>query len=322
MFALPGACVLAAYAFFPGGSSRRSWHGHLAAAVCALALVGGFLFARYGNEAYEMIRPGEVAAVDYVYRHGGSPVLFLTDKDDPWATPFIPLGYQDLDKIQWRSIRAPSDPRNVNAVVTALEKLGPDGYLMTTRGQDHYLRSVGNYGPNWADEFRAQMSKAPQVQVVAENQDAVVYALRSGAKPARVVVHRGLPTGVRLENTPWTGVGLFFLGPLLVVLLTREIMRMRLGPDGRWRLLPLTVMAVPLLVVFVAVLIERLTYLTIIAPPPTPPESVCDLVGATKFGGGGESMEFMQLQRQSGWCLMVSPFAPAWSADSAIGGTG
>jgi hypothetical protein len=320
MFALPGACVLAAYAFFPDRSARRSWHGHLAVAVCALGFVGGFLFARYGNEAYEMIRPGELAAAEYVYQHGGSPVLFLTEKDDPWATPFIPLGYQDLDRVRWRSIRAPSDPREVDAVVTALRDLGPDGYLMTTRGQEHYLQAVGHYGPNWGDEFRAHMRQVPQVRVVAENSDAVVYALRPGVKPVEVTLRRGLPTGVRLENTPWTGVGLFFLVPLLAVLLTREVVRMRLGPDGRWRLLPLTVMAAPLLAVFVAVLIERLTFLTIISPPPTPPESVCDLAGAVNSGSGATT-EFMQLQRPAGWCFMRSPFAPAWSENSPVDGT-
>src|SRR5581483_6804300 len=110
LFALPGACVLAAYAFFPvSRSTRNSWRSHLAAGVCALTLVGAFLIARYGNEAYEMTRPGELAAVEYVYQHGGSPVLFMTDNDDPGATPFIPLGYQDTDNIQWASIRAPTD---------------------------------------------------------------------------------------------------------------------------------------------------------------------------------------------------------------------
>jgi hypothetical protein len=115
-------------------------------------------------------------------------------------------------------------------------------------------------------------------------------------------------------------VGLFFLVPLLAVLLTREVVRMRLGPDGRWRLLPLTVMAAPLLAVFVAVLIERLTFLTIISPPPTPPESVCDLAGAVNSGSGATT-EFMQLQRPAGWCFMRSPFAPAWSENSPVDGT-
>jgi hypothetical protein len=322
LFALPGACVLAAYAFFPvSRSTRNSWRSHLAAGVCALTLVGAFLIARYGNEAYEMTRPGELAAVEYVSQHGGSPVLFMTDNDDPGATPFIPLGYQDTDNIQWASIRAPTDPRDVNTVVAALRKLSPAGYLLTTRSQERYLNSVADYPMAWGDDFRSHMRQVPQVRVVVENADAAVYALRIGAQNTGPILHRGQATGVRVEQTPWSGVGAIFLVPLLVVLLTREVLRIRLGSGAQTRLRPLTVVAAPLLVVFVAVLIERLIVLTIIAPRPGAPESACDVVsiGAWQIGSGG-TPDLLQLQRPLGWCLLENPFTSVWSAKSPIGG--
>lgn len=303
LFALPGACVLAAYAFFPAGrSARRSWDGHLAAGVCALVFVGGFLFARYGNEEFEMTRPGELDAVQYVYQHGKSPVLFMTEEDDAGATPFIPLGYQDLDRVRWTAIRAPSDPRDVSVVVAALHKLGPDGYLLTTRSQEHYLRSVANYPRGWGDDFRSHMREDPQVRVVAENADAVVYALRTEAKRTGPVISRGHATGVRMQGTSWSGVGIFFLVPLLVVLLTREVLRMHRGPDGCRRLLPLTVVAVPLLIVFVAVLVERLVVLAIVSSPGAP-ETVCDFSSVGIIGRGANT-DFLMLQRPSEWCLL------------------
>ena len=316
LFALPGACVLAAYAFFPATRPpRRPWRGHLAAAGCALVLLTGFLFARYGNEAFEMTRPGELAAAQWIYHHNPTSVLFLTDKNDPWATPFIPLGYQDVDRVQWKSVRAPTNPRDVRAVIAKMQNLGPQSYLLTTRGQRDYLQAVGDYPRRWADQFRAQMSKTPRVRVVDQNTDAVVYALQTAATSAAPTTQRGYPTGVRVENTPWTGVGLFFLLPLLVALLTREVLRLRLAPDRQWRLIPLTLVAAPLLVVFATVLVERLTFLTKITPPPTPPESVCDLAGAVT-SGGGQIMDFTQLQRPSGWCLLKSPLATIWSKNS------
>jgi hypothetical protein len=323
LFALPGACVLAAYAFFPAREpARRSRHELLAAGVCALALVWGFLFARYGNEEYEMTRPGELAAIEYVYQHGASPVLFLADSDDPGETPFIPLGYQDVADIRWASIRAPTNPRDANTVVAAMRKLGPEGYLVTTRSQEHYLNSVADYPSGWGDDFRSHMRRVPHVRVVAENADAVVYVLRVGTPQATPVLHPRQATGVRVEPTTWSGVGVFFLVPLLVVLLTREVMRMRLGPDGRGRLLPLTMVAAPLLVVFVAVLIERLIVLTVIGPRPGAPESVCDVVSFTTMQvGRGGTPDLLQLQRPLGWCLLENPFISVWSENSPIGGS-
>ena len=68
MFALPGACLLAAFLFFPGPARddrawrarhrcearwHRAWRVMPAAAVCSIAGVLVFFVARYGNEAFE-----------------------------------------------------------------------------------------------------------------------------------------------------------------------------------------------------------------------------------------------------------------------------
>jgi hypothetical protein len=322
LFALPGTCVLAAYAFFPAVRSvRRSWSGLLVAGVCSLVLVGGFLLARYGNEAYEMTRPGELAIAEYVYQHGESPVLFMVDNDDPWATPFIPLGYQDVDSIKFGSMRAPMNPRNVDTVVAALHKLGPQGYLLTTRSQDWYLNSVADYPRSWGDAFRAHMREDPRVRVVTENADAALYTLRGGVSQGAAVVYRGQLAGVRVEQTNWTPVGLLFLVPLLVVLLTREVLRVRLSPGGQERLLPLTLMSAPLFVVFVAVLIERLTVLTAIAATAGGAESVCEVAGmGVMQTGNGATTDMLRLEQPWTWCVPKSPTVSIITQDSPIGG--
>jgi hypothetical protein len=262
------------------------------------------LFARYGNEQFEMTRPGELAAVQYVYQLGGSPtMLFMTDKDDPGATPFIPLGYQDVDTVGWTSIRAPSDPGDVSSVLTALRGLGPRTYLLTTRSQEYYLESAANYPRTWGDDFRARMRQVPQVRVVAENADAVVYTL-ADVKRADPVLRTGYAAGVRLEKTPWSGVGLALLVPLLVVLLTREIVRIRHGRGAGGRLLPLTVVAAPLLIVFGAVLIERIIVLAILSPLPAA-GSVCELAGMEAQSAG--EVRWEEFQRPAQWCLLKSP---------------
>ena len=49
----------------------------VAALVAGLTLMSGFLVARWGNEAFERVRPGEVAAMEYVYAHDEPTVRVL-----------------------------------------------------------------------------------------------------------------------------------------------------------------------------------------------------------------------------------------------------
>ncbi len=90
MFAVPGAALLAGLALFPrtGATAEerekdRSSHlAPLAALLAYLLLMGGFLVARWGNEGFERVRPGEVAAMNYVYAHDQPTVRLLWLSDD------------------------------------------------------------------------------------------------------------------------------------------------------------------------------------------------------------------------------------------------
>lgn len=262
LFALPAACVLAAYAFFPESES-----GHvlpqriLAAGAAALVLVGAFFPARYGNEKYEMMRPGELAAVEFVYQQGGpSRILFMTDQDDSGATPFIPLGYQDVERVNYASMLAARDPADIRGVLDRMRELGPGTYLVTTRSQEAYLELGGGYPADWGQRFRARLAASPQVRVVEQTPDATVYTLRTPPLPTSPR-EPGPPTGVNIGNTPWTPVGVVFAALLLGVLTGREMWRVRLDPREHRRLRPLTLAAIPLLVGLVLVIVQRLILL-------------------------------------------------------------
>ncbi|MGH4024692.1 MAG: hypothetical protein ACRDRV_08920, partial [Pseudonocardiaceae bacterium] len=262
LFALPAACVLAAYAFFPESES-----GHvlpqriLAAGAAALVLVGTFFLARYGNERYEIMRPGELAAVEFVYQQGGpSRILFLTDQDDRAATPFIPLGYQDMERVSHDSMLAARDPADISGVLDRMRELGPGTYLVTTRSQEAYLELGGGYPAGWGERFRARLGASPQLRVVEQNPDAIVYTLRAPPLPTSPR-EPGPATGVTIGHTPWTPVGVVFAALLLVVLTLREMWRVRLAPHEQRRLRPLTLAAIPLLAGLVLVIVQRLVLL-------------------------------------------------------------
>lgn len=110
MFAVPGAALLAGLALFPrtGATAKerekdRSRLAPPAALLAGLLLMGGFLVARWGNEGFERVRPGEVAAMNYVYAHDTPTVrlLWLTDDTVNDVTPAMPWGAKDMERVNY-----------------------------------------------------------------------------------------------------------------------------------------------------------------------------------------------------------------------------
>lgn len=264
LFALPATCIFAAYAFFPetrsGPSSPRTF---TAAGACGLLLVGGFFLAHYGNERYEIIRAGELAAAEYVYQQhdGRSRVLYLADTSGNGATPFMPFGYQDVERVRTVSMQAPPDPDDITGVIDRLRELGPHAYLVTTRSQEAYLESVGYQPAGWGDRLRTRLASSAEVQVVKKTPDAVVYAVR-GPRGDVAPPQQAVATGSQIGATPWTPAGSVVVALLLVVLLGRELWRLRLSTAEYRRLRPLTFAAVTLLVGLALVVLERLVILS------------------------------------------------------------
>jgi hypothetical protein len=262
LFALPAACLLAAYIFFPATQpGRRSWLAVPAAAICAVAFVGAFFVARYANEAFEQVPQGELAAMDYVYAHdtSGARVLWLSASPASDATPDMPWQYRDPEKIDYVAVQAPENPASISRLVSRIRALGPGTYLMTTRTQELQLQQTASYPPSWGSQFRTQMSAGTGVRVVVANPDAVIYTLRWPAGA------RSKPPPVSSVAAPrsaglWTPVGLVVLALLLAILVAREFIRV-CGP-ARGRLVrPLTWASLPLLVALLAVVAERFVLL-------------------------------------------------------------
>jgi hypothetical protein len=293
-FILPGAALLAAYAFFPetagaggpqdddprrrrparpsrlarmAGLSRLPWPrwaprpAIVAATACGLAIVGGFLVVRFGNEKFEQIRPGDVRAYDVMLNQGTGAVnvVWLTG-DAPnapgaSATPIMPWGYRDMERFSYAPVTAAADPADISRIIAALNAQGPGGFFVTTRGHEAFVQLNYAIAADYGDRLRAALNRAPQLRVLYADPDAAVYALRRPPPEPVPTVPR--PQGLIFGSTPWTPAGLVYLPVLLGVLLARELRRLSLEPGDYRRLRPLTVLSVPLFVGFLAVVIER-----------------------------------------------------------------
>ncbi|ARZ70887.1 polysaccharide biosynthesis C-terminal domain-containing protein [Streptomyces sp. HU2014] len=262
LFALPGACVLAALALFPraGRPGGRAVAGPVVALVAGLVLVLGFLVARWGNEPFERVRPGEVAAMDYVYAHDRPTVRLLWMSSDPVksVTPAVPWGSRDMERVNYRPTLAPRDPARVDDLVGALRTAGPGSYLMVNRGQSVYLEFDAGYAADWDGRLRRALDGRPELRRVLSNDDAVLYELTD--RPAgEVPVPRPGPAGPRVTWTPVSVAGALAAAALLVLLTARELVRVVAGPGVRWlRWLQSSFwFALPLLVVLLAALVQR-----------------------------------------------------------------
>ncbi|KUF13490.1 lipopolysaccharide biosynthesis protein [Streptomyces silvensis] len=267
MFALPGAALLAGLSLFPrtGATAeerdrdRRSL-APVAALLAGLVLVGGFLVARWGNEPFERVRTGEVAAMEYVYAHDDPTVRLLWMSNDTVnnVTPAIPWGKQDAEKVEYVPTLAPADPVLVSGLVKALKEAGPNSYLMINRSQTVYLQMDTGYPDNWDTRLAENLDKRSELKKVYGNGDATLYALRSGPDAPVAKADPG-PAGPKVTWTAWSVVGALAVLALIALLAVREVVRVAAAPSvGQQRWLQSSFwFSLPLLAVFLASLIQR-----------------------------------------------------------------
>ncbi|MFE7446239.1 lipopolysaccharide biosynthesis protein [Streptomyces chartreusis] len=271
MFALPGAALLTGLAFFPrtGVTAKerdkdRVSLAPLAALMAGLVLMGGFLVARWGNEPFERVRPGEVAAMEYVYAHDDPSLRLLWLSSDPVndVTPAMPWGSRDMEKVSYLPTQAPVDPVLVSGLVKALKDAGPNSYLMINRGQVTYLRLDVGYSASWETRLLLNLDKRQELKRVFANSDVTMYALRKQPAGAVPKADPG-PIGPQVTWTPWSVVGGLAAVALIVLLMAREIVRVAAAPSVRqlrW-LQSSFWFSLPLLAVLLASLVQR--FLTI-----------------------------------------------------------
>lgn len=271
MFALPGAALLTGLAFFPrtGVTAKerdkdRVSLAPLAALMAGLVLMGGFLVARWGNEPFERVRPGEVAAMEYVYAHDDPSLRLLWLSDDPVnvVTPSMPWGAKDMEKVEYLPTPAPADPVLVSGLVKSLKDAGPNSYLMINRSQVTYLRLDVGYSATWESRLIQNLDKRQELKKVFVNADVTMYALRK--QPAGEIPKADPgPIGPQVTWTPWSVVGGLAALALIVLLMAREIVRVAMAPSVRqlrW-LQSSFWFSLPLLAVLLASLVQR--FLTI-----------------------------------------------------------
>ncbi|MEV7964543.1 hypothetical protein AB0O34_00965 [Sphaerisporangium sp. NPDC088356] len=288
MFALPAACILGAYAFFPNlpahtsdaregetvpvrrrprplrfdpGTTRRI--SVVLAAVTALVLSVAFLVARYGNEKFERVTTGEASAMHYVYAHDkpSARLFYLVPILGEEVTPTIPWRERDIDRVEYYQALVNANPADLSGVLTALRAKPPNSFLMASRGQAAYLELNHGFPAGWGERFRTALDTSPSLKRVYSNTDAAIYTLRSYPKGSEIPP----PTPVTMvgdRSTPWTPLGLVALALAVSTLFAAELSRLRgteRAPKGRRKLV---LLGIVMTLAAMAVIVERFVSLT------------------------------------------------------------
>ncbi len=184
LFALPFMAVLISDALVPSDraaasrpalSPRRVRVRWASVAVTASLLAAASVFARYGNARFDMFTPGEVAAVQEMYRvapQGG--VLVSAAHPTPWR-------YQQYDDFNYTTVADLCDD-TVGSAACAQAIAGRiahgrhGGLLLVLRSGRESLRMQGVMSPVELADIQRLLIARPEVELVYENADARLYA--------------------------------------------------------------------------------------------------------------------------------------------------
>jgi hypothetical protein len=180
LFGLPFVAFLAAGLFLPAKRGAVSWRTAAAVGVAAVTLLGGFMFARYGNERIDHFTADELAAVRHLYAIAPPGSLLLA------ATPDLPWKFQDYARYEYRTM--PNLPNSGNGdlakpvMAIMRQHRQPGAYLIITRGQraDVQVRNV--LPPDSFARLESRLRRSPTMQLVFTNRDAQIYTLRPGSR--------------------------------------------------------------------------------------------------------------------------------------------
>lgn len=270
LFTLPATSILVAYLFYPDLPSkvaRKRRFPVLAklrpviACGLVLGLAGAFLLARFGNEKYEWTSPQERAAIDYIYERDleTTRILYLVPEGDGGSS--ISWSLTGVERVRQIRATAGRDPYKVDNVVEQLRDAGPGSFILATRSQEASLEIDANYPADWGPKIRVSLAQHPDLDTLVWNDDAAVYALKEQPTGRIAPQLRGTP--FRIGETPWTPYGLIALAVFVLLVITREIIRIRDRPGTWYWSRRLAWLSIPFLLLAGWVVLERFMLLSV-----------------------------------------------------------
>jgi hypothetical protein len=179
-FSLVWLAILGAHALHLDGDARRArWRvaTHMVATtLVALLATGGFLLARYGNESFEWMRPGDVSAVQELYEVAppGS-VLFSLTESVPWRDHALERYHHVY------ALPTPLTRDDLPSLLDAMRKEERGAYLVLTDSQWVQLKYLAGFSDDAIAEAKEMFRTTPELTRLFGSGDVGVYVLTEEA---------------------------------------------------------------------------------------------------------------------------------------------
>lgn len=181
LLSLPFQVVLAAYAVsLPprhGSRSASRLLGTAATAAAACTVSIAFFLARYGNESFEEMRPGDVSTVDALYAAAprGASLYSLTDSM-PWKDRSV--GEHRYVILGERSVLGgtPLDVEEVNGLLERAASSDHRAFVVVTESQWNHVEQVFG-GPEVTSSIKQTFTASPFLRPVYGDIDSGVFEL-------------------------------------------------------------------------------------------------------------------------------------------------
>jgi hypothetical protein len=188
LFALPAAACFVAATVFPSATQRTSWNAAAVGALSAM-LLGGFLFARYGNERMDYITHREVQAVHHLYAIAppGSVIVGLIP-NTPWndrAIEQYDLETEFTLDLQPSWAQRPLLERgDMEPIVQKMQSYCPRrSYFIVTREQMAAMELLSGVPHPQTVRLHEHLLATPHLRLIFDNGDAQILVLRDGCAP-------------------------------------------------------------------------------------------------------------------------------------------
>lgn len=167
LFSLPGAvCLIAALIT----SLPRFWQGQVALACTLFLLTPLFLVARWGNELYEMVRPGEIAATTVLYNIARPGSTLVS------ANSFMTWKYTNIIGFDYETVSLSTlGPQTVSQITSLVEGNPKGGLFILTADQEEYGSLVLGMPENWGATLGTMLAHSPNYKLRYSNADAEIF---------------------------------------------------------------------------------------------------------------------------------------------------
>ena len=162
----------------PALAGRMPSRQTIAVGALCVALLGGFMFARYGNERMDYVTEEEAAGLRELYRIAPPGARLVT------PSPNLPWQFQNYEQYQY----SPRLGEFLIGDMAALKELmvvpGRSSYLIITRSQKAHGELFRGAAPGWGDELEQALLRSPDFKQVFENRDCRIFVLANAASGA------------------------------------------------------------------------------------------------------------------------------------------